>query len=452
MKKLLIASVITLATLNTVSAQEQGTIPTLRDLRNEAKVIIKDFELTDLKIEAGAPEYRAIRDIMHANIKSEISALDAHLDDLNKQLSTDYSLIVSLKRSQKNDAALKRTIEVATQRLEARANELSGAYHARLRSLILLSPYQLPLLKKCLTVLCVEKVNLDFQTWFKKAKSLNRSLDLEVTEMKEIPKFAKVVKAENEKLENSKTQVSNYLPVALTKEQYEDIQRAEQEKIDAAARAEQAKKDEEARSQRAKEEQLRLEEQTRQAKAEKLKRKENQPYGCGRLDELKANEIYKCVEPYKMVGGVKNNINALPVEVYQDVCAAHGLKMASLRASWKGETATEAFSGYYFTSVTCEDVGHNGLSRYSYGTTYLTDGSIVLNDFKIQMANNTAARLYSANEATSVCQTLGFSRSSDVKTTRFKENTSIYRLKEAGVYSWSSDWEVNLVTSFKCIK
>ncbi len=52
MKKIILASALTLASMNQVHAQEQGSIPTLRDLRNEAKVIIKDFELTDLKIEA----------------------------------------------------------------------------------------------------------------------------------------------------------------------------------------------------------------------------------------------------------------------------------------------------------------------------------------------------------------------------------------------------------------
>lgn len=450
MKKLIAASVLTLACLNQVHAQEQGSIPTLRDLRNEAKVIIKDFELTDLKIDAGAPEYRAIRDIMHENIKTEIAALDVHLDDLNKQLSTDYSLIVSLKKNERNDAALRRTIEVATQRLEAKANELTGAYHNRLRSLILLTPYQMPLLKKCLTVLCTEKVNLDFQRWFKKAKTLNRSLDLEVTEMKEIPKFAKVLKAEDDRLENSKLQVSNYLPVAITKEQYEDHVRAEQAKVDEAARIAREKAEAEARAKREKEEQIAKEEATRQAKAEKLKRRENQPYGCTKLEENKANEVYKCVDPYKLINGVKSNINDVSV-VYKDICAAHNLTVPSLNYPWVGGKS-QTDNGYYYTSVTCVDSVVDVKERFNFSKTFLTDGSMILNDVTVKI-NGGTARLKSINEAHEVCELFGYKSAQEPKTSNIGWN-GVYAIAmfDSNAYDLNSVYNTSVMTSFKCVK
>lgn len=446
MRKLLIASLLSVVSTQSVMAQHQETISTLRDLRNEARVIIKDFELTDLKIEVGAPEYKAVRELLHANIQKEIVVLDKQLNDISSALSTDYSLIMSLKR-QKGDSATKRTIEIATERLTSKANELTAGYHARLKGIILLSSYQVPLLQKCATVLCVEKVSSDFQNWFKKSKNLNRNLDLEVTKMNKVPQMNDLISKEIDGLENNRNDIGKYLPVALSVEQYNEVLRIEEEK-----------KAQELRIQAEKEADRLERERKRQGQMEKIKRRADQPYGCEQVEELKENDIYKCKDPYKLVNGVKNRINDLPADVYANLCAAHGLKTPVIKAAWitgigsDYERSWSKHMNYYYDYVTCDDSSFDGMSRLSYEKTNLVDGSIVIKNLRVSMGKVTAGISSFGNSSsnintTAICLLLGYRRASEER--GYSDNYYMPVL-----YAWDNEFSLvnrdHPVDSFKC--
>ena len=306
MKLTPILATLTLLSSFSVLAQYHNDIAPIRGARDEAKALIKTFQLQNQNLDSGAPEYSKIyNERFVPSIKVETDKLEASLDAINQALSKDYSLIMSLK-GKKQTTALKETIKIAEKRLDSAANDmLREYYHNPIRSVVTLDNSFSKNVKYCLTVLCVNQLKEDYVKWIKLSSTLNKKLDLETTAMDKIQDFNKFTKSALNLIEDEAGEASLNLAVSLTKEEYENILRAREQAIEDA----------------------RI-----QAEIEAKKEK----FGCEELT-FASGDIYLCESPYVIKNGEKINISSASFsdEKYKNICASVKMKSTVETVPWK---------------------------------------------------------------------------------------------------------------------
>jgi hypothetical protein len=195
----------------TAWAQYHNDIKPINDVNNNARQIIKDFELQDMKLVVGAPEYKYVYSAFLSGIKTKEDQLAKDLSVIAKNLSYDYSILKSLEGKAKT-SAMKTTVKQAEERLKSKVEEQKYLYHAALNSFI--APPQ-GLMEKCLSALCVNQVTEDYSQWVKKAAKLNKKIKVYSSYKLKKMKFKKRKYIKNLK-ENSE-RISGYLPIAIEK-------------------------------------------------------------------------------------------------------------------------------------------------------------------------------------------------------------------------------------------
>ena len=312
MKPINLLAVLAIVSSVSAHAQYHNDIAPIKDARSDAKSLIKSFQLQNLNLDSGAPEYTKIYNEMFVpSIKEESDKLEKSLDAINQALSKDYSLIVSLKGKQQT-TALKATIKIAEDRLAAAAESMvSEYYHKPIKSVITLNNSFSKVVSKCLTVLCVNQVKEDFVKWIKISSSINKKLDLETTSMDKVPSFSSFTKKALESNSNKALEVGNHLAVSLTKEEYQDILAAEQKLLDDAR----IKKEEEAAR-------LKAEQEATQGSTPVLQ----EGYGCEKTSEHNS-QIVICSNPHVIKDGQKITMSSASFndEKYKAVCSTLGL-------------------------------------------------------------------------------------------------------------------------------
>ena len=321
MKPLNLLAALAIVSSFNAFAQYHNDIEPIKGARSDAKSLIKSFQLQNQNLDTGAPEYTAIYNTMFVPaIKVESDKLEKSLDAINQALSKDYSLIMSLK-GKPQTTALKATIKIAEQRLaDSAASMITQYYHAPIKSVITLNGSFSNIVKKCLTVLCVNQVKEDFVKWIKISSSINKKLDLETTSMDKVPNFSAFTKKTLQNQSDEALSVGNHLAVSLTKEEYQDIWAAEQKVIDDAR----IKKEAEEAAARAK------------AEAEAAEGKgpsvvvEKEVFGC---DEIRnySSDVNTCLRPYilKDNNRVMMSAAAFSPERYKSICESVGMKTTS---------------------------------------------------------------------------------------------------------------------------
>jgi hypothetical protein len=156
----------------TAMAQYHNDIKPINEVNDNARRIVKDFELQDLKLVVGAPEYKYIYKNFLTSIKAKEEQLAKDLSLISGNLSYDYSILKSLEGKSKT-SAIKTTIKQAEERLKEKVEGQKYSYHAALNSFI--APPQ-GLMEKCFSALCVNQVMEDYSRWIKKAAKLNKKI------------------------------------------------------------------------------------------------------------------------------------------------------------------------------------------------------------------------------------------------------------------------------------
>ena len=341
-----------LATLALISsfnafAQYHNDITPIRTARNDAKEVIRNFELQFRAVDAGAPEYLKIyQEDFLPKLKDETRKLEDSLDFINQSLSKDYSLIVSLK-GKPQTTALKQTIKQAENRLESQANDLlDDYYHKPIKSVVTLDNSFSEVAKKCLTVLCVNQIKQDFIKWIKLSSSLNKSLDLETTSMEKIPKFNSFTKSSLDSIESEASVIGLYLPISITQEEYQEILRTQE-----AARI--------------------------QAELDAKKDK----FGCQNVEFL-AGDIHNCEFPYVVKNGERINLaaNSLSEDKYKNICASIKMKSTLEVVPWELSSWENQFDSTFVKGVVCveppkktheERLSSESKARLEDGTTHI---------------------------------------------------------------------------------
>ncbi|GEM_PF-4694041 len=199
------------AMTTTAMAQYHNDIKPINDVNDNARQIVKGFELEDMKLVVGAPEYKYVYKSFLAGIKAKEDQLAKDLSIIAGRLSYDYSILKSLE-DKKKTAAMKQTIKQAEERLETKVEAEKYTYHAALTSFI--NPPQ-DLMKKCLSALCVNQVMEDYSQWIKKAAKLNKKVKLYASFKLKKMKFKKRRTIKNYR--ESSESIASYLPIAIEK-------------------------------------------------------------------------------------------------------------------------------------------------------------------------------------------------------------------------------------------
>ena len=400
-----------LATLAMISsfnafAQYHNDIEPIKGARNDAKGLIKSFQLQNMNLESGAPEYTKIYNEMFVPaIKVESDKLEQSLDAINQALSKDYSLIMSLK-GKPQTTALKATIKIAEERLASAADGmLNDYYHKPIKSVVTLNNSFSKIVSKCLTVLCVNQVKEDFVRWIKISSSINKKLDLETTSMDKVPNFSTFTKNALKANSDEAIEVGNHLAVSMTKEEYEDILAAERKVIEEAR----IKAEQEAAA-KAAEEAARA-----KAEAEAASNPKIESYGCdGRQADVTGVVI--CHRPYVLrdIGQVGLAASSYSPEKHSVICASIGLKSDKEIIPLSYDYTGNNIDRFAIKSVTCVDPqGNNHKKRATYeskmllesGFTLITKPNYQFNDRRvdgIEVKNsdkNNICRFYGFNQA-----------------------------------------------------
>lgn len=415
MKPLNLLAVLAIVSSVSAHAQYHNDIEPIKGARNDAKELIKSFQLQNLNLDSGAPEYTAIYNKMFVPaIKEESDKLEKSLDAINQALSKDYSLIMSLK-GKPQTTALKATIKIAEQRLaDAASSMIAQYYHGPIKSVVTLNNSFSKIVTKCLTVLCVNQVKEDFVKWIKVSSSINKKLDLETTSMDKVPNFSAFTKKTLQANSDQALSVGNHLAVSLTKEEYEDILAAEQKVIDDAR----IKKEAEEKAAREK-----AEAAAAAAAAAGESAVEIQPeklvFGC---DELQSyyKDINYCRRPYILKDNTRVMMSAASFtpERYTAICESVGMKTTkqAIPDAW-GEWKND-IDAFAVKSVTCVNVKgaktHEQRLKYESkmllesGITLITKPSYVFENSKV------AITAKGRENADTICQFFGLEKGVEV--------------------------------------
>lgn len=373
-------AVLTILTSMNAFAQYHNDIAPIKNARNDAKELVKSFQLVDMKLDSGAPEYSALyNDIFLPAIKEESARLEKSLDDINQALSKDYSLIMSLKGKDQT-TALKETIKIAEARLAAAATKMTGpSYHAPIKNVITLNDKFKTIVEKCLTVLCVSQVKEDFIKWIKLASKINKDLDLETTSMKKVPNLSSFTKSQLQDNSSLALSLSNHLAVSLTKEEYEDILETEKQK--------EAKKQEVAIAEVALD------------------------YKCSNIiGETKSTAT--CLHPYSLRDGAKISISTanFTSDKQRQICEAVGFTFNENEISWLINEKPFGADAFSVRSVNCtQKTADSHEKRIEQSNKFLLeDGTVVLHSPRYRFQEATLSIYASKNDnADDVCRFFG---------------------------------------------
>lgn len=375
----MIFSIILLISSGRAIASGTDPIKPLKDLRNDALEIVKDFELEDLGLKVGAPEYPKVKSLLITSIKEEMTNLEVFLDKVNDSLSKDYSLVMGLKR-EKQTKPVKNAIKIGVDRLSDRAYTFYSGYQMHLWKLISLSAHYEKLLEECRSVLCAEKLIQDLGYWFKKAKRINKKLDLDVTKIPAKENLKKILKGRMETMEERKVIVTKYLPVAITQEEYDQV--LEDERLE-----------------REEQERIALE-RDRQLQAAAAS---NTPeYQCEKLVSLQDDESYECINPYKTVNGQQIRISS--EDKASNICSSQGLKLAKL--AWNSKVVSK--DSYTITSIQCDALTFKPAQRIRFEEKIrLSDGEIIFKDIRILSQDGFLSIQNTSENGRFLCEELG---------------------------------------------
>ena len=361
-------------------------------------------------------------------IKVESDKLEKSLDAINQALSKDYSLIMSLK-GKPQTTALKATIKIAEQRLaDAAANMITQYYHAPIKSVITLNGSFSNIVKKCLTVLCVNQVKEDFVKWIKISSSINKKLDLETTSMDKVPNFSAFTKKTLQNQSDEALSVGNHLAVSLTKEEYQDILAAEQKVIDDAR----IKKEAEEAAARA------------NAEAEAAEGKETpvvakEIFGCDQTKNFNEN-VNICHRPYVLKGDnrVMMSAESFSAERYKSICEAVGMKTPTevIADSW--DMPKNDIDAFAVKSVVCvAKATKTHEQRLKYESKMLLESGITLITkprYEFESYYKIAISAKGRENGNTICQFYGLNEAVDVSKWEWEEN-------------WDGDFVINTTTS-----
>jgi hypothetical protein len=429
MKPLNLLAVLAIVSSVSAHAQYHNDIAPIKGARSDAKGLIKSFQLQNLNLDSGAPEYTKIYNEMFVPaIKEESDKLEKSLDAINQALSKDYSLIMSLK-GKPQTTALKATIKIAEERLASAADSMvSEYYHKPIKNVITLNNSFSKIVGKCLTVLCVNQVKEDFVKWIKISSSINKKLDLETTSMDKVPSFSTFIKKALESNSNKALEVGNHLAVSLTKEEYENILAAEQKLIDDA----------------------RIKKEAEAAAAGLMPNAPKDGYGCEKTSDYNSQAVI-CTNPHMIKDGqqISMSSSSFNDEKYKGICGSLGLVTDRELVPMAWSTPKNVIDSFSIKSVVClkpSPLTHQERIKFT-SKLLMEDGSTLFVDPRF-LFGSSDIKGFSANSTyygDDICQFLGYKTAINVskwETKRtydgdFIPNSNRTIEKENSSYVWS---------------
>ena len=173
--KQLAALALSLSFASVWAQSQQMDIKPIQEAKDEIRSIIKDFKIESMDSAVESPEYRLAQMVMKKIMEEKQDSLEGYLSTVSGRFEKDYAIISNIKLLG-DSAATKATVEEAKKRYKTRAEDVTPVYHVEMVDFVI-SGFD-PVIKQCLTVLCVNRVSKDIENWTKIMSKVNINLDL----------------------------------------------------------------------------------------------------------------------------------------------------------------------------------------------------------------------------------------------------------------------------------